>query len=259
MPVRAVVFDLDGTLYLSGRPYEGAVDVVKRLASRVPVFYLSNNTSKSPVFYVNRLHRLGLPLQNKDSLLSAFTLAFSAIQDAGIHNVHLFANSEVSEWFAAQDLSLNLSPSVGETELVLMAYHNAFNYQDLCEVAWRLEHGAKFWVTHADFVCPDAHGPVPDIGSFMALFEKATGRTPERIFGKPNPGMLAPVFADYRPDEVLFVGDRLYTDFELACRSKCRFALVLCGETKLADVDRLARKPEIIAESVRDIDFEALL
>lgn len=55
-PVKAVVFDLDGTLYLSGRPYPGAVETVNRVAHQVPVYYLSNNTSKSPVFYENRLN-----------------------------------------------------------------------------------------------------------------------------------------------------------------------------------------------------------
>lgn len=54
-PVKAVVFDLDGTLYLSGRPYPKAVKTVNNVAKHVPVYYLSNNTSKSPVFYENRL------------------------------------------------------------------------------------------------------------------------------------------------------------------------------------------------------------
>ena len=77
-PVKAVVFDLDGTLYLSGRPYPGAVETVKRVASRVPVYYLSNNTSKSPVFYENRLKVMGLPL-TKDSIISALYLSLRLI------------------------------------------------------------------------------------------------------------------------------------------------------------------------------------
>ena len=39
-PVRAVVFDLDGTLYLSGKPYPKAVETVNRVAKQVPVYYL---------------------------------------------------------------------------------------------------------------------------------------------------------------------------------------------------------------------------
>ena len=254
-PVKVVVFDLDGTLYLSGRPYPGAVDTVKRVASKVPVYYLSNNTSKSPVFYENRLNVMGLPLRD-DGIISALTLSLTAIHEKGLKNVYFFANPEVFEWFAAQDPSLNLRPSVTDTELVLVAYHNSFDYRELCELSFRVQRGIPFWVTHTDFVCPDARGPVPDIGSFMALLKTAYGVEPERSFGKPNSAMLSGLLKTYAPEEILFVGDRLYTDFELAKRSGCRFVLPLCGETKRSDVEKLDVKPEYMVESVKDIDFE---
>ena len=118
-PVKAVVFDLDGTLYLSGRPYPKAVETVCRVARQVPVYYLSNNTSKSPVFYENRLKVMGLPLTD-DAIISALYLSLEAIHEKGIKKVFFFANPEVTEWFAAQDPSLNLRPDVAETELVLV-------------------------------------------------------------------------------------------------------------------------------------------
>ncbi len=259
--IKAVVFDLDGTLYLSKKPYPNAVETVQRVAEKLPVYYLSNNTSKSLVFYTNSLLRMGLPIQSKDRILSAMTFALSEIHRRGIRNIYLFANPEVAEWFATEDPSLDIHAPLDKTELVLVAYHSSFNYKDLCEVSWRLERGADFWVTHADFVCPDELGPVPDIGSFMAMFKAATGREPSRVFGKPNPEMLSPVLqnGDLKPEEILFVGDRLYTDFELAIRAGCHFALVLCGETKLRDVKQLARQPDIIAEQVSDIDFDRLI
>ena len=178
MQIKALVFDLDGTLYLSGKPYPKAVETVQRVAEKVPVYYLSNNTSKSLVFYTNRLLRMGLPIQSRNSILSSMTFALSEIHRRGIKNLYLFANPEVAEWFAAEE---------------------------------------------------------------------------------PNPEMLAPLLKAFRPEEILFVGDRLYTDFELALRAGCRFALVLCGETKARDVQRLARQPEIIAEQVSDIDFDRLI
>ena len=254
-PVKVVVFDLDGTLYLSGRPYPGAVDAVKRVASKVPVYYLSNNTSKSPVFYENRLNVMGLPLRD-DGIISALTLSLAAIHEKDLKNVYFFANPEVFEWFAAQDPSLNLRPAVEDTELVLVAYHNSFDYRELCELSFRVQRGIPFWVTHTDFVCPDERGPVPDIGSFMALLKTAYGVEPVRSFGKPNPAMLSGLLKTYASEEILFVGDRLYTDFELAKRSGCRFVLPLCGETKRSDVEKLDVKPEYMVESVKDIDFE---
>ena len=256
VPVKAVVFDLDGTLYLSGRPYPKAVKTVCRVAKQVPVYYLSNNTSKSPVFYENRLKVMGLPLTD-DAIISALYLSLDAIHEEGIKNVFFFANPEVTEWFAAQDPTLNLRPDVKDTELVLIAYHNSFDYRELCELSFRVQRKIPFWVTHTDFVCPDANGPVPDIGSFMALLKTAYGVEPERSFGKPNPAMLSGLLKKYKPEEILFVGDRLYTDFELAKRSGCRFVLPLCGETKLHDLDNLIDKPEFVVDMVSDIDFDS--
>ena len=255
-PVKAVVFDLDGTLYLSGRPYPKAVKTVCRVAKQVPVYYLSNNTSKSPVFYENRLKVMGLPLAD-DAIISALYLSLDAIHEEGIKNVFFFANPEVTEWFAAQDPTLNLRPDLADTELVLIAYHNSFDYRELCELSFRVQRKIPFWVTHTDFVCPDANGPVPDIGSFMALLKTAYGVEPERSFGKPNPAMLSGLLKKYKPEEILFVGDRLYTDFELAKRSGCRFVLPLCGETKQQDLDKLTVKPEFVVDMVSDIDFES--
>lgn len=256
-PIRAVVFDLDGTLYLSGKPFAGAVETVCRVAEHVPVYYLSNNTSKSPVFYKNRLLKMGLPLQGDSAIISALILALQKIHQEKIKNVFFFGNPEVTEWFAAQDPSLNLRPSMEETELVLVAYHNSFDYKELCEVSWRIQRGVRFWVTHSDLVCPDAMGPVPDIGSFLSMFETAYHVRPEFSFGKPNPDMLAPVLNHCAAEEILLVGDRLYTDFELAIRSGCRFALALCGETSRSDLARQARQPDIVAETVADIDFDS--
>ena len=218
---------------MSGRPYPGAVETVNRVSKRVPVYYLSNNTSKSPVFYENRLKVMGLPLAD-DSIISALYLSLDAIHERKIKNVFFFANPEVYEWFAAQDPSLNLRSSVEETELVLVAYHNSFDYRELCELSFRVQRGIPFWVTHTDFVCPDERG-------------------------KPNPAMLSGLLKLYRPEEILFVGDRLYTDFELAKRSGCRFVLPLCGESKMADVEHLDVKPEFIVNNVSEIDFNAFL
>lgn len=256
--IRAVVFDLDGTLYLSGKPYPGAIQTVQRVAEKVPVYYLSNNTSKSPVFYENHLKRMNFPVSGQ-SLISALSYSLSVIREKNIKNVYLFANAEVSEWFAAEDHLLNLNPDRNETELVLMAYHNAFTYKELCEVTWRLQRGARFWVTHSDYVCPDILGPIPDVGSFISMLKTAIHIEPEMYFGKPNPEMLAPVFSQFTPEEVLLVGDRLYTDFELSRRSGCRFALTLCGETKEEDLIQLKEKPEMVVNSVRDIPFDLLL
>ena len=46
---RCVVLDMDGTVYLGHIPIEGAVSFIQRHWDRLDFYFLSNNTSKSPL------------------------------------------------------------------------------------------------------------------------------------------------------------------------------------------------------------------
>ncbi len=87
-----------------------------------------------------------------------------------------------------------------------------------------------FLATHPDLVCcPSPEGPLPDVGSMIELYNTATGRRPQHIFGKPDPAVLAPLLARYDKKDMIMVGDRLSTDKKLAENAGIDFALVLSG------------------------------
>src|SRR5690606_18384565 len=101
-------------------------------------------------------------------------------------------------------------------EAVLLAFDTSLDYDKIKTTSdWLLE-GLPYYSTHPDLVCPMPGGPIPDCGSFAALFQAATGRSPQ-VLGKPTPAMAATIRRRLAAqgdaiDEVLFVGDRLYTD-----------------------------------------------
>jgi NagD protein len=70
--------------------------------------------------------------------------------------------------------------------------------------------------------------------------------------GKPDPNMLTGVQSRYgvRPDEVAMVGDRIYTDIEMAFNAGAFGVLVLSGETTLDIADQAPRQPDLIADSI---------
>src|SRR5690625_879857 len=58
----AYIFDMDGTIYLGDQMLPGAIEVVEGLRARgVTVRFLSNNPTKDPHQYAEKLTRLGLP------------------------------------------------------------------------------------------------------------------------------------------------------------------------------------------------------
>ena len=54
----------------------------------------------------------------------------------------------------------------------------------------------------------------------------------------------------YEADEVAMVGDRIYTDIEMAHNAGAFGVLVLSGETTLEIADQAPRQPDITADSI---------
>jgi ribonucleotide monophosphatase NagD (HAD superfamily) len=104
-------------------------------------------------------------------------------------------------------------------------------------------------------VCPSPNGGLPDTGAYLALFEATTGVKPEHICGKPNPGMILHKIHELGidPKSCAMVGDRLYTDMEMAERSGVHGILVLSGEATLEDARAANQKPSLIVESVAEL------
>ena len=67
MQYRAAIFDLDGTIYLGDGLLPGAKRLIEGLrANGKVVKFLSNNPTKDPHMYQEKLERLGLPTSLDD-------------------------------------------------------------------------------------------------------------------------------------------------------------------------------------------------
>jgi NagD protein len=98
---------------------------------------------------------------------------------------------------------------------------------------------------------------LPDCGAICALFESATGRTPDAIPGKPNPAMLQTIIARYgvSASETAMVGDRLYTDIRMARDAGAVAILTLTGEAKLAEVETAPanERPDLVVSGLDEL------
>lgn len=68
---RLFLLDMDGTLYLGDEVFPGAVDFIGTLAKTGRRYiYLTNNSSRAGVDYVNRLRGLGFPCEMENVFTS---------------------------------------------------------------------------------------------------------------------------------------------------------------------------------------------
>jgi ribonucleotide monophosphatase NagD (HAD superfamily) len=96
---------------------------------------------------------------------------------------------------------------------------------------------------------------VPDIGAMMRLVEASTGRRADVVIGKPNPGIVDALAEEWglRPEDLVMVGDRLYTDIALGKTAGVRTVLVLSGETRREDLASGIYQPDLVCENLADL------
>ncbi|MDR3672612.1 MAG: HAD-IIA family hydrolase [Holophaga sp.] len=246
---RCFVFDLDGTVYLGDRPIQGTIDFIKRNLASKEIFFLTNNTSKSLAEYQGKLARMGLEV-GVERILSPLLPLLDYLQAQRIRRIYPVGNRSFRGFLRERMPGLVFTAGA-RCQAVVLAYDTELTYAKLaasCLLLQRPE--VQFLATHPDLVCPSARGPLPDAGSFARLYQAATGRLPERVFGKPDPAILGALLRRFRQDELVMVGDRLSTDKVLAENAGIDFILVLSGEASRADLPGLERQPALVLDDL---------
>ena len=89
-----------------------------------------------------------------------------------------------------------------------------------------------------DRVCPtDERTVLVDCGSVCAALREAAGRGPDIVLGKPDPRVLDGLLQQHglQREQLAMVGDRLYTDMQMAQRAGVLGVLVLTGEASAGE------------------------
>jgi HAD superfamily hydrolase (TIGR01450 family) len=248
---QVVFMDLDGTVYLGDILIEGADRFIDYLKDKgIHHYFLSNNSSRSKIDYVKKLLRLGIHTDVDHMILSTDGV-IKFLKTQGIRDVYIVGTQSMKEMFTDADIQAT-SPN---PEYVVLGYDTELTYEKLRTSALFLQDNIPLIATHPDLVCPTPQGPVPDVGAMLALYEKATDIKPEKIFGKPNPEMITHVLERHHvgPEDAVMIGDRIYTDMELARRVSCDFILVLSGEAQRSDLQKVSYTPALVVNTIGEI------
>ena len=253
------IFDMDGTIYLGGRPFDFAKRFIKNLrASGRRVLFFTNNASHTSPFYLKKLERLGFePGENEIMTSGDVTLEFLKRHRAG-KSVYLVGTDELVEEYAAKGIKLvNGEADPREADIVITSFDTSLTYEKLNIACRLIRGGAEYLSTHPDFNCPTEDGCIPDSGAIAALVTASTGKTPT-YFGKPYKETVEMIgeATSFARDEMCIFGDRLYTDIALGKSFGVTSVLVLSGETTEEDVDAALPKdkPDFAFASLDDVD-----
>jgi HAD superfamily hydrolase (TIGR01450 family) len=246
---KCFVFDLDGTVYLGDRPIQGTIDFILRNLGRRELFFLTNNTSKNLGDYVKKLAGFGIDV-GIERILSPLLPLMDYLKEQGLGRIYPVGNTSFQACLKERLPDIEFT-SGGDCQAVVLAYDTELTYKKLAESCLLLQdRKVRFLSTHPDLVCPSPQGPLPDAGSFVKLYEAATGRVPEIVFGKPATLVLSPLLNRFAREEMVMVGDRLTTDKILAENAGIDFILVLSGEATREDLPGLARQPAWVLDDL---------
>jgi NagD protein len=115
--------------------------------------------------------------------------------------------------------------------------------------------GARLIATNLDPNCPTDAGPRPGCGAIVAMLEAASGVRAFSV-GKPSPVMMRAARKELglRTDRTAMIGDTMETDILGGVQMGYRTILVLTGSTRREDLKRYAYRPDLVVESVADLE-----
>jgi HAD superfamily hydrolase (TIGR01450 family) len=253
---KGYVFDLDGTIYVGDKLLPGARRLVLKLRELGKrVVFLSNNPTKDPEMYAEKLTNLGIETPAPDIVNTVVSMTRWLSQNHP--DAVIFPIAEEPLKRALRKAGIRISEKAEEIDLVVASYDRTFDYRKLqiaFDAIWYYKR-ARLVSTNPDRYCPFPGGRgEPDAAAIVAAIEACTGARCEANIGKPNPIMLD-IVADLtglETSECVMTGDRLYTDIRMALDAGMASAVVLTGETTaeaIAD-EPASNKPTYVLERI---------
>jgi HAD superfamily hydrolase (TIGR01450 family) len=258
-PYAAYLFDLDGTIYLGDELLPGARRLIEGLRERdLPVRFLSNNPTKDPEQYAAKLDGLGLPTPVGEIVNTVVTMTRWLLDNAP--DAVVYPISEPPLIRALDQAGIRTSSDPAEIDVVVASYDRTFTYEKLqvaFDAIW-FHRRARLVATNPDRYCPFPGGRgEPDCAAIVAAIEACTGIACETTTGKPDPAMLEAALSGLgvEPADCVMVGDRLTTDIRMALDAGVTAALVLTGDTRPEDLERLAPAdaPDLVLDPIDEL------
>jgi HAD superfamily hydrolase (TIGR01457 family) len=230
--IKALILDMDGVIWRADTPIGDLTEIFARVEARgLKYVFATNNGTKTPEQYVERLTRFGVKVEPSQVVTSALGVA-DMLAHQYPKSTKIFMIGEDGIRIALEEkgfeiLSVKEAPAA---EVVVMGIDRGITFDKMCEATLLVRSGIPFYATNPDKTFPTPRGEVPGAGAWISVITTATDIEPT-IAGKPFPYMLelSLEILGTSKEETLVIGDRLETDIAAGQAVGCPTALVLSG------------------------------
>ncbi|AOZ91118.1 TIGR01457 family HAD-type hydrolase [Paenibacillus crassostreae] len=252
---KALLIDLDGTLYHGRHMIEGADVFIRTLKdNHIPHLFVTNNSSRTPEAVAALLNSMGIQAETKEVCTSSqATAKYIAARTPNARVTILGEDGLRSALTQAGLEEVDQDP-----QYVVQGIDRNFSYHALASAMRWISEGAQFILTNPDLQLPSDDGVAPGAGTLAAAIEAGSGVKPI-VIGKPSSHLMsyATDILGMMPEDVIVVGDNMRTDISAGAAAGCETILVLTGittESSLQEDIRIAGvEPNVICKDLHDL------
>ena len=246
--VRAMIVDIDGTLFRGPIPLPGLRRFLAFLQARgISFVVVSNNATKTAAEYQEKLAGQGIQIQ-ADQILTAgaATARYLAGELGAGASLYVIGEKALKEVLRQAGFCL-LCDASQAADAVVVGGDSTLTYDKLKYAALLLQRGARFVGTNPDLLCPTDEGLVPEAGATLAALQAATGISPT-IIGKPARILfdLAVQKLGSQRAETAILGDRLETDILGGQQAGLKTVLVTTGIDDHHTIEQKDIEPDLV-------------
>ena len=257
MKKKLIIFDMDGTIYLGKNLIDGALDTFKYLNdNHIDYLFFTNNSSHDLDFYYQKIKAFGIECDLKKNFYSSTEVTISYLKERNIKDIFVIGNECLKKKLRNHFKIIKEYNVNNKVDAVVCGFSTELVYQELKDASLYLQtRDIPFIATNGDYRCPIEDGLyIPDCGGMIEWLRLCTGKR-AKVLGKPNPEIIDYIAKEYKvkKDEILIVGDRLYTDILVGVNAHVDTLCVLSGESSLEDVRNYEHQPTYILDSIKSL------
>lgn len=228
------MLDMDGTIYNEDSLIPGALDFFRLLKEQGKQYvFMTNNSSKGKISYVEKLNRLGIEASERHIASSVNATVMYLNEHKPGARIYLVGTESFKKELLDEGFDVVPLDYRGEDiDYVLLGFDTELNYEKIRGACYYVSRGYPYIGTNCDLKCPVLDNKfIPDCGAIARMIELATDRMPQ-FLGKPERTMVDAVSKEWNMpvENIACVGDRLYTDIAVGINAGATSICVLTGE-----------------------------
>ena len=223
--IKAIIFDLDGTLWNGEIVIKGAVDTIAVLKNLgYQMFFLTNNSGKTQKQIIDKLKSFGFPAESQNTYCGSYAMA-TYLAENKILSVYVVGAKGLKKDLRSYDIRVE---EFSDVSAVVVGLDPTLSYHKIAMASDAIRNGAKLIVSNLDRFYPiENNQRLPGCGAMVGAIVGATGYKPDFQVGKPNTYMLELICKEHKlsAKEICLVGDELENDIKMARNFGCESIL----------------------------------